>query len=577
MNTVTDFTHFFDNDKKYTHIKPKTKRNKYNSKMVVSQIENSLMHLHHHEYYNHLSENEVKQHTKIVDNATKDLQIDKAKTQNSHKELLKKMFGSKAVNTTLDVFQQYGNIKKNRKKMTDYLDKRPKTVDEFEDLQDHRMAAFSSASYEYYKGMKNNGDPAKGTEKVNEFFDEYSHYITDLKDYEVDERLSTVDNLVLHNKTTGQTHIAYRGTQPEGSPVLPGSDWATNYQSANPFIDERKTSPLVKQAIKTAEKVRDVYGLENTTVSGHSLGGQLSLAVTQHFAKDNIHIPGWHFDPGSSLNQMIRQHYIKGEQTVLRTHFDLPSLVPNMTQLGFKPKSLKIKNILTHSDVDMSIPGIDTHSMSHFLTKNPSITADGQVQVVRNSPESVLSTALKSGDRTLKLIADHPTYGKAVAGGVKVLKYAEKAALPIAVVGTGIEAGIDLSDKNKTKTEKAADVTYDVASNAGLFALGYYAGGMSSAFVLSSAICPECTMMAAVAGLTVGVGLPIAVDATFQHMHLKNELEREMGAVEDFTDKAVDKTVDATYATGDAIKDATYATGDEIKHIGNALNPTHWF
>jgi len=195
-----------------------------------------------------------------------------------------------------------------------------------------------------------------------------------------------------------------------------------------------------------------------------------------------------------------------------------------------------------------------------------------------------MSTALKTGDRTLQLIADHP-YVKPAG---KFLKFADKAAIPLAVLATGVESVIDLTDKNKTDTEKAADVTYDVAENAGLFALGSGAGSMTAALILSTAICPECTMLAAAGGLAVGVGLPIAVDLGFEELHLKEELEREIGGVEDFTDEAMDETVDAAYITGDAVKDATYATGDAIKDVGNqtadfakdtakALNPSNWF
>ena len=161
----------------------------------ISHVEDSLMHLHHHEHYGHLTDKTLQYHKNRVSVATKDLKIDKDKSKESHKNLFKKIFGSKAVNTTLDAFQKYGNIKRARKKMTDYLDKLPDTMTVFEDLEDHRMAAFSQAAYEYYKGMKDNGNPAKGTERVKALFEEYSHYITDLEDYEVDEMLSTVDNL----------------------------------------------------------------------------------------------------------------------------------------------------------------------------------------------------------------------------------------------------------------------------------------------------------------------------------------------------------------------------------------------
>ena len=59
-------------------------------------------------------------------------------------------------------------------------------------------------------------------------------YIGDLKDFEMDDELSTKDDLVLHNAKTGETVISYRGTtdDPVGKPKNFVDDWLVNGQIA---------------------------------------------------------------------------------------------------------------------------------------------------------------------------------------------------------------------------------------------------------------------------------------------------------------------------------------------------------
>ena len=58
-------------------------------------------------------------------------------------------------------------------------------------------------------------------------------YIDDLKDFKVDEELSTIDNLVLHNAKTGEVTVSYRGTT--DNPLRTKSflkDWKINGEIA---------------------------------------------------------------------------------------------------------------------------------------------------------------------------------------------------------------------------------------------------------------------------------------------------------------------------------------------------------
>ena len=70
-----------------------------------------------------------------------------------------------------------------------------------ESIAMHKYSRLANASYDYFNSKGNAGKVHDGLRKSR-----YG-YIEDLKGFEVDEELSTLDNLVLHNPVTGETHI----------------------------------------------------------------------------------------------------------------------------------------------------------------------------------------------------------------------------------------------------------------------------------------------------------------------------------------------------------------------------------
>ena len=74
-----------------------------------------------------------------------------------------------------------------------------------ESIAMHKYSRLANASYDNFNSKGNAGKVHDGLRKSR-----YG-YIEDLKSFEVDEELSTLDNLVLHNPITGETHISFRG------------------------------------------------------------------------------------------------------------------------------------------------------------------------------------------------------------------------------------------------------------------------------------------------------------------------------------------------------------------------------
>jgi predicted esterase YcpF (UPF0227 family) len=141
----------------------------------------------------------------------------------------------------------------------------------------------------------------------------------------VDKSLSTLDNGVLHNKITGETHISFRGTTDDLKKTDQFlSDWNTNRKIMfNPKAAENSTR--FTEASAQTEKVIAKYGKRFTTVSGHSMGGGISSLIGQE--KD---IRGFHFNPAISPKQVSDNS--KGlfgknieKQVVYKSHMDFAS------------------------------------------------------------------------------------------------------------------------------------------------------------------------------------------------------------------------------------------------------------
>ena len=89
-------------------------------------------------------------------------------------------------------------------------------------------------------------------------------------DYYIDESLSTPENVVYHNPKTGETKVAYRGT--EGTL----KDWGNNALYA---FGLHNTSKRYKRSNEIQKQVEQKYGTQNLDVLGHSQSGAYAQEI----------------------------------------------------------------------------------------------------------------------------------------------------------------------------------------------------------------------------------------------------------------------------------------------------------
>jgi hypothetical protein len=89
-------------------------------------------------------------------------------------------------------------------------------------------------------------------------------------DYYIDESLSTPENVVYHNPKTGETKVAYRGT--EGTL----KDWGNNALYA---FGLHNSSKRYKRSNEIQKQVEQKYGTQNLDVLGHSQSGAYAQEI----------------------------------------------------------------------------------------------------------------------------------------------------------------------------------------------------------------------------------------------------------------------------------------------------------
>ena len=147
----------------------------------------------------------------------------------------------------------------------------------------------SNASYTYYDSK---GDVNAVHESLKN--PELS-YVQDLGGFEVDREMSTIDNLVLNNKVTGETVISYRGTTTEVSKQF-FKDWKINAEIAGGST----THTRLKEAQSQFDRVVSKYGKDNLTLLlihravhvGHVIG-----------VKNDV--PSFNYNPAVNHTQII--------------------------------------------------------------------------------------------------------------------------------------------------------------------------------------------------------------------------------------------------------------------------------
>ena len=257
-----------------------------------------------------------------------------------------------------------------------------------ESIDQHKYARLANASYDHFNGKSVHENLRKS---------QYD-YIGDLKDFEMDDELSTKDDLVLHNAKTGETVISYRGTTDDlvGKPKNFVQDWLVNGQIAGGSTHTSRAKTAEKQADQVIQK----YGKQNLVVTGHSQGGGISYHIATKYD-----LEGHHYNPAinhSNVAQAGKFANNKNAQNIYKTHLDFAS------PLAYS-KHLKKSNTTVHTVG--TIKGMDspvsTHSIDQFSPTPLTVHADGTVSVKRQTAKQSIKNGIKH------TVTYHPV-GKAV-------------------------------------------------------------------------------------------------------------------------------------------------------------------
>ena len=249
------------------------------------------------------------------------------------------------------------------------------TIEVVETLAQHKYSQLANASYTHFNTK---GDVDAVHEGLR---DENFAYIDDLADFEVDESLSTRDNLVLHNEVTGETHIAYRGTTDKVSGQF-FEDWTINGQITGGSTHTTR----VNQAQEQFDEVASKYGKENLSVSGHSQGGHVSYEIG---VKNDV--PGYHYNPAINTTQVNEAGQYAGnvaEQAVFKQPLDFASPLAYHKDLAKSNTKVNIVHNLHGKD---SV--IETHSIDNFAPTPKEVVGDVVVAERRTLAGSVVKGA----------------------------------------------------------------------------------------------------------------------------------------------------------------------------------------
>ena len=232
------------------------------------------------------------------------------------------------------------------------------TVEVTESITQHKYSLLANASYTFYDSK---GDVNAVHESLKN--PELS-YVQDLGGFEVDREMSTIDNLVLNNKVTGETVISYRGTTTEVSKQF-FKDWKINAEIAGGST----THTRLKEAQSQFDRVVSKYGKDNLTLTSHSQGSNVGHVIG---VKNDV--PSFNYNPAVNHTQIIEaEKYASNvsKQTIYKTPLDFASPLAYHKQLVKSNTELNIVHNLEGMD---SV--IDTHSIDQFHPKPSEIVGD---------------------------------------------------------------------------------------------------------------------------------------------------------------------------------------------------------
>lgn len=209
----------------------------------------------------------------------------------------------------------------------------------FESIEQHKYARLAMASYYY--------------QEQEYVFNELFNPMLELQDFVIDKQLSTEEHSVFHNAKTKETVISYRGTTNL-------NDVKTDSHIA---LGREKHTERYKRSEEVFEKTKDKYG-NNITTTGHSLGGGISLHISEKYD-----VKGHHFNPAISPTQVFNtDHYNNNSnQKIYRTKLD-PVSIGGEVISDHQPK----REVITVGNS----PNHHAHALENFYSNKAKRTSD---------------------------------------------------------------------------------------------------------------------------------------------------------------------------------------------------------
>jgi hypothetical protein len=236
----------------------------------------------------------------------------------------------------------------------------------YETVEQHKYARLSMASY-YHNNQK----------FVNELFEK----MEELKDFELDNELSTEEHSVFFNTTTNEVVISFRGTT-----TL--DDVKTD---SHILMSREKNTERYKRSEDVFEKTQVKYMESEITTTGHSLGGGVSLHISEKYD-----VQGHHYNPAISATQVFsKDHYNNGStQTIYRTKLD-PVSIGGEIIADHQPKR-KVVSVGNHEDHH-------AHALENFYNDKAKRTDDNTGYNVK---KETLKTTIERHKSAFKRLYD---------------------------------------------------------------------------------------------------------------------------------------------------------------------------
>jgi len=99
-----------------------------------------------------------------------------------------------------------------------------------------------------------------------------------IEGFDIDQELSNIDKTVYVNKETGHATVAFSGTRIKGP--LNETTWRDLTTDFLMFVGQGSKSSRFKKSRQATQRAIEKYGLDNVSVTGHSLGGSIALEMS---------------------------------------------------------------------------------------------------------------------------------------------------------------------------------------------------------------------------------------------------------------------------------------------------------